>query len=212
MELCCQQNAAPSVPDPCSLERLTIPHDALPYPHGRHFTDSTFLCKPSAEKDIAVTFLSLHAFRFLEILNFRVHPNVSFRSSSVLAQTSVSPPSTRTLLTSSMPTSSSTCIRRPRPSVASHLRDPDEPVLISTNFPKKARPAQPPISLRMTLTSPYSSTPPTTSSRATTLTSSTFSSASPPPLVGFLVKLNGEQVPFLIPRPSMPFRLPEAKP
>ena len=32
------------------------------------------------------------------------------------------------------------------------------------------------------------------------------------PLVGLLVKLNGEEIPFLIPRPTRPFRLPEAKP
>ena len=43
-----------------------------------------------------------------------------------------------------------------------------------------------------------------------------FSSDSTPtstrPLVGLLVKINGEEIPFLIPRPSLPFRLPEAKP
>ena len=32
------------------------------------------------------------------------------------------------------------------------------------------------------------------------------------PLVQLLVKLNGEEIPFLIPRPTRPFRLPEATP
>ena len=94
--------------------------------------------------------------------------------------------------------------------MASHLRDPDEPVLISTTFPKKARPAQPPISLRTTSTCPDLS-----STRAPT-TAPSFSSdstlTSTRPLVGLLVKINGEEIPFLIPRPALPFRLPEAKP
>ena len=97
--------------------------------------------------------------------------------------------------------------KRARPSMASHLRDSDEPILIATNFPKKARPATPPASMRTTSTSlrPSStSTSPTPDFRAldANLTTSR-------PLVGLLVKDNGEEVPFLIPRPTRPFRLPE---
>ena len=90
--------------------------------------------------------------------------------------------------------------------MASHLRDSDEPILISTNFPKKARPTTPPTSLRTTYTSLHSSsssTPSVTHSRG---------SHADRPLVGLLVKLNGEEIPFLIPRPNRPFRLPEATP
>ena len=114
------------------------------------------------------------------------------------------------LLTRPMSNPPVTGTRRPRPSMASHLRDSDEPILISTTFPKKARPTEPPISLRTTSTSsdPLSTRAPTTAP----IFSSDPTPISDRPLVGLLVKLNGEEIPFLIPRPSLPFRLPEAKP
>ena len=111
------------------------------------------------------------------------------------------------LLTRPMSNSPATGTRRPRPSMASYLRDSDEPILISTTFPKKARPTEPPTSLRTT-SIPLRILQPT----ATTLYSSDSTPSSDRPLVGLLVKLNGEEIPFLIPRPSRPFRLPEAKP
>ena len=100
--------------------------------------------------------------------------------------------------------------KRARPSMASYLRDSDEPILVATNFPKKARPATPPTSLRTTSTSLHSSstsTSPTTDFRALDATLHTSR-----PLVGLLVKDNGEEIPFLIPRPTRPFRLPEGTP
>ena len=114
------------------------------------------------------------------------------------------------LLTRPMSNSPATGIRRPRPSMASYLRDSDEPILISTTFPKKARPTEPPTSLRTTSTSSHPSS--TSTPTATTPCSSDSTPNSARPLVGLLVKLNGEEIPFLIPRPSRPFRLPEAKP
>ena len=103
--------------------------------------------------------------------------------------------------------------KRSRPSMASYLRDSDEPILISTTFPKKARPTTPPTSLRTTSTSLYSSstsTSPAIPLRTSDATLNTLTTDRP--LVGLLVKLNGEEIPFLIPRPTLPFRLPEAAP
>ena len=94
--------------------------------------------------------------------------------------------------------------------MASYLRDSDKPILISTTFPKKARPTTPPTSLWTTSTflhSSSTSTSPAIHLRATDATLNTDR-----PLVGLLVKLNGEEIPFLIPRPTRPFRLPEATP
>ena len=148
-----------------------------------------------------------HAVSIVHRFSFAFRSLQSFGSNSCLTCPNLYFPSTN-----SMTMRSSTCTRRPRPSVASHLRDPDEPIIISTNLPKKARPAEPPISLRMTTTSPYDTTSSTIPPCTTTFTSSSTTSPTPRPLFGFVVKLNGEQVPFLIPRPSLPFRLPEAKP
>ena len=103
-----------------------------------------------------------------------------------------------------------TVARRSRPSMASYLRDSDEPILVATTFPKKARPTEPPTSLRTTSTSSHPSS--TSTSTAISFPSSDSTPNSDRPLVGLLVKLNGEEIPFLIPRPTRPFRLPEAKP
>ena len=104
-----------------------------------------------------------------------------------------------------MSTPPTTVTKRSRPSMASYLRDSDEPILISTTFPKKVRPTTPPTSLRTTSTP--SSTSPAIHFRTSDATLNTDR-----PLVGLLVKLNGEEIPFLIPRPTRPFRLPEATP
>ena len=115
-----------------------------------------------------------------------------------------------TIFKRQMSTTSTTATKRSRPSMASHLRDSDEPLLISTTFPKKARPATPPTSLRTTSTSVHPSRTSTPSVIHLHATDATHNADRP--LVGLLVKLNGEEIPFLIPRPNRPFRLPEATP
>ena len=97
--------------------------------------------------------------------------------------------------------------------MASYLRDSDDPILISTTFPKKARPTSPPTSLRTTSTSLYSSSTSTSPAIPLRTSDATLTPlTTDQPLVGLLVKLNGEEIPFLIPRPTLPFRLPEAAP
>ena len=106
-----------------------------------------------------------------------------------------------------MSTSPTAGQKRARPSMASYLLDSDDPILIATNFPKKARPATPPASMRYIPTSWRSSSTSTSSLSAfpaLELDLPTFR-----PLVGLLVKDNGDEIPFLIPRPNRPFRLPE---
>ena len=62
-----------------------------------------------------------------------------------------------------MSTSPTAGQKRARPSMASYLRDSDDPILIATNFPKKARPATPPASMRTIPTSLRSSSTSTSS-------------------------------------------------
>ena len=106
--------------------------------------------------------------------------------------------------TDGLPTTSSLTSSRPRPSLASHLQDPDEPLIVSTTFPKKARPLVPPPSLRTSATSNDCG------SCSTLSTPRTSSTTTPPDLFGFLLKPTGEGVRFRIPRPSLAFKLPEA--
>ena len=113
------------------------------------------------------------------------------------------------LPSSSMTSRSTSTTSRPRPSMASHLRDLDEPTIVSTTFPKKARPTAPPPSLRTLATSLDHDVLPSGSNCSTSTPTTT---PTPSDLFGFLLKPNGERVRFLIPRPSLDFRLPEAKP
>ena len=106
-----------------------------------------------------------------------------------------------------MSTSPTAGQKRARPSMASYLRDSDDPILIATNFPKKARPATPPASMRTIPTSLRSSSTSTSSLSAFPALDADLTTSRP--LVGLLVKDNGDEIPFLIPRPNRPFRLPE---
>ena len=114
----------------------------------------------------------------------------------------------RSSLMTSTTSRPSATTNKPRPSIASHLRDPDQPVIVSTTVPKKARTTDPPPSLR---TSTTSRDPDPPSSGSTFSISSPTTKPTPSDLFGFILKPNGERVRFLIPRPPLDFQLPEAK-